>query len=271
MAIDFLETIDELTFRRKNNTCSIYELRLPIFAPVKKFSTNSMIYLDFIKNKHTRRIDNEWGNITIQNKLLTQVHKDILDTIVICAESTQMLEDNRLLVCFSIKRVLKKYGSNISNSTWFREVIEDIMGALIRLKNKNNQFFYFHIINSMYFDDNNHLGGIILSSEYLSFFQETLAVNYNTVIRKIIAIDSSLIKAIIRFFIAHNFIEITLPELLLVLDIQAPKGQRYYRKIRQEIVRQTELLRSFNINYFDDSELFEYKGSKRIKFTPGVK
>lgn len=46
----------ELGYKKQNSTCSIQEIRLPVFAPIKRYTPSSAIYKDFLKNKRTRTI-----------------------------------------------------------------------------------------------------------------------------------------------------------------------------------------------------------------------
>ena len=63
----------------ERSTSTVEELRVPIFAPVVQIAKNSSTYKEFIQNKNVRKIKTKWGEVEIRNRLLTQVHKDLLD------------------------------------------------------------------------------------------------------------------------------------------------------------------------------------------------
>ena len=51
--------------RFENNTATVTELRVGIFAPIEKISANSTIYKDFIKNNRKRKLTTPWGEVTV--------------------------------------------------------------------------------------------------------------------------------------------------------------------------------------------------------------
>ncbi|HFP7631146.1 TPA: hypothetical protein ACHD2A_001905, partial [Campylobacter jejuni] len=101
------------------------------------------------------------------------------------------------------------------------------------IKLENQTEFYFHIISAMGYNEKGDFGGIILSKEYLDFYQKTIAINYNKEIQSIVLIENSLVKSIIRFFLSHNQINITLENLLIALGLEINTKDRYFRKIKQ--------------------------------------
>ncbi|EGK7562043.1 hypothetical protein IO476_001040 [Campylobacter coli] len=260
--LDYLE----LGYKKQNSTCSIQEIRLPVFAPIKRFTPTSAIYKDFLKNKRTRSINTQWGNVTIKGSLLTQIHKDILDLIVLNNTKIQILKDQRISVDFSISTVLKSYGDAGFNYKWFKSILEDIMGAVVKIKLENSTEFYFHIISAMSYNEKGDFGGIILSKEYLDFYQKTIAINYNKEIQSIVLIENSLIKSIIRFFLSHNQINISLENLLIALGIEISSKDRYFRKVKQEIRENKDIFTNFKINFDISKNTFEYKGNDSVNF-----
>lgn len=256
----------ELGYKKQNSTCSIQEIRLPVFAPIKRYTPSSAIYKDFLKNKRTRTINTQWGNVTIRGSLLTQIHKDILDLIILNNTKIQILKDQRISVDFCISNVLKSYGDAGFNYKWFKNILEDIIGAVIKIKLENQTEFYFHIISAMGYNEKNDFGGIILSKEYLDFYQKTIAINYNKEIQSIVLIENSLIKSIIRFFLSHNQINITLENLLIALGLEINTKDRYFRKIKQEIKESKNIFSNFKIKFNENKNTFEYKGNNSVNF-----
>ncbi|EIE4559095.1 hypothetical protein LDI20_001536 [Campylobacter lari] len=266
----YLEAIlfdkSELINIKKNSTCTTMEIRLPIFAPINKATGKSKIFIEFQKNRRTRQVTTQWGEVFIKGSLLTQVHKDILDLIVSSAKKIIETKDERLLIEFSISEVLKKYKDTGKNHKWFKNILEDIITTVVKIKDHNNVEYYFHIIGSMKYDEGNNFVGIILSKEYLQFYRKTLSINYNKEVENIVHIENSFIKSIIRFFISHNKINIEFDNLLTALGIDCNKTERNYRKLRKELETHIDCLNQFNIKYDKFKETLKYNGNDNVKF-----
>lgn len=256
----FEKFINEVHAKKNTSTCSVQEIRLPIFAPIKRYTPSSAIYKNFTKNKMKKITTTQWGTIAIKGFLLTQIHKDILDLITICANKITPTDDKRLAVEFSINEVLRNYTGATSNHKWFKNLLEEIMSTTISVKFSDETIYYFHIISAMKYNEKGDFAGIYLSREYIEFYQKTLAVNYNKLIKDIVDIESSLIKSIIRFFLSHNEINIGLVGLLEALGMEVDVKSRYFRKIRQEIKDNTFLLEQFDIRFNSVRENFKFKG-----------
>lgn len=244
--------------------CSVQELRLPIFAPINKTNPNSSIYMDFIHNKRSRKVQTQWGEVEVKGSLLTQVHKDLLDLMVFCAKNKKLTNDNRLLLEFSTADLLKLYGDKGFNYKWFKNLLDEIMLTVIHLKTKEGTSYAFHIISAMEYNDKKEFVGVLLSSEYLQFYKDTFAINYNKEIPRLIGLKNSVVKSIIRFFLSHNTLNISLENCFPAIGIKAEKNTRYYRKLKQELIQNAKLLSNFNIELKD--ECFIYKGNDNVKF-----
>ncbi|TNH37079.1 hypothetical protein FDW45_01920 [Campylobacter helveticus] len=263
---NFNSNMGYIEFKKSKTTCSIQEIRLPIFAPIKKSTPSSTIYKDFVRNRRTRILKTQWGEVSIKGSLLTQVHKDILDLIVLFSSKMRLLEDKRLSISFSTSEILKNYGDIGHNYKWFKNILEELISAVIIIKDFNNTAYYFHIISAMLINEKGDFGGIILSKEYIEFYQKALAINYNKEIKNIVCIENSLIKSIVRFFLSHNEINITLDNLLLALGLQIQAKDRYFRKIKQELKQNVTLFAKFNIIYSWEKCNFIYQGNSNVNF-----
>ena len=251
-------------FKLQETTCSVQEIRLPIFAPLTKINPKSVIYNDFIANKRTREVITSWGKVRVKGSLLTQTHKDLLDLIILNADKKRITSDNRLLIEFSTYKVLKTYGDKGRNYKWFRAMLDDIMGSVIYLETNNKKGYAFHIISAMQYDDNKEFIGVLLSSEYLEFYKENFAINYNNEVANIISIESSILKSIVRFFLSHSSLDIEIDNLFEAIGVKVDKKDRFYRHIRLVIEKNSETLAKFNI-FFKDN-IFSYKGNNNVKF-----
>lgn len=251
-------------YKLQETTCSIQEIRLPIFAPIKKATPKSAIYDDFINNKRTRIVETAWGEVKVKGYLLTQVHKDLLDLIVLKADKKAITDDNRLLIQFSVARVLEGYGDKGYNYKWFRVMLDELMGSVIHLNTHNKKGYAFHIISAMKYDDKKEFVGILLSSEYLKFYKENFAIDYNKETLNIISIDSPILRSIVRFFLSHNNLNIKIDDLFEAIGIKTDKKDRFYRYIKRILKENAAMLESFNIKIQENTVI--YKGNNNVKF-----
>lgn len=260
---DMLDGIDKKVY---STTCSVQEIRLPLFAPVKQVTHNSHIYENFINNKKTRKVKTQWGSVNVKNFILTQKHRDILDLIALYSKNIKRLEDGRIALSFSISKILKAYEDSGNNYVWFRSILEELMGAVIMIIDSKGKKYYFHIISAMKFDERGDFAGIILSNEYLAFYSDTLAINYNREIMKILSIQSSFIRALVRFFISHIQVNISFEDLLLALGVDE-SSDRYIRSLKKHVKDNAKILDYFGIKFDDYRLMFIYKQSKiDVKF-----
>lgn len=249
-------------YKIQETTCSVQEIRLPIFAPIKKINPKSAIYDDFINNKRIRIIKTKWGEVKIKGFLLTQVHKDLLDLIVLNADSKNITDDNRLLIQFNVTKVLKNYGDKGCNYKWFKTMLDELMGSVIYLHSNNEKGYAFHIISAIKYDDKKEFVGVLLSSEYLQFYKDNFAINYNKEVLNIINIKGSILKSVVRFFLSHSAINIKVDDLFEAIGIKVDKKDRFYRHIKQILKENAEMLEKFNIKYKEN--IFIFKGNDNV-------
>jgi hypothetical protein len=58
------------------------ELRTGMFAPIEKLTKNSATYKKFVENGKKRSVMTSWGDMTIKQQILTQVHRDLYIHII---------------------------------------------------------------------------------------------------------------------------------------------------------------------------------------------
>ena len=103
----------------ESSTATITELRIPIFAPVQKLSGNSVTAREFKNNGGIRIIETSWGKVEIRGrKLLTQVHRDLLDCIYTHASKVLPLPTEEVVLIFSQTKILKEYSRNSKSVHW---------------------------------------------------------------------------------------------------------------------------------------------------------
>ncbi|EAI3920856.1 hypothetical protein ACI4X5_000490 [Campylobacter upsaliensis] len=254
----------------EKSTSSIDELRVPIFAPISQINKNSSIYKSFVENKNIRTIETKWGAIEIRNRILTQTHKDILDLIFTYADEIQEQIDGSVMIKFTRSKILQEYTQgeySSKNFKWFKEKLLEIKDSVIRYKDKNDRSFAFNIIDTVIEDRNNF--GIIISKSYVNFYEKSLSVNYKKEIPRLLEIENSLLKAIVRFFFSHTNCNIKIDDLFITLGFPM-ESTRWLQISKKEIRESIDILAGFGIHYDEKKEVFYYQGNKNINVIPAV-
>lgn len=263
----------------EQSTASVTELRVPIFAPVQKLSGNSTTAQAFKKSGGIRVIETSWGKVEIRGrKLLTQVHRDLLDCIYTHASNINYKEDGDVAILFSQGKILREYSADKSesyetNTKWLREKIEEIRDVTVKFEDGSKRSADFNLIKYLDYDDEASSYCITLDKRYLRFYEQELSIGYKRELPKLLKVDSALVRAIVRWFFTHK--EESKYKLLTVFEalgfpIDSPKTLQVSK--REMKLRREELL-SFGIDYDpEDGEhgSFYYRGNENVSFIPSL-
>jgi len=261
----------------ENSTTTITELRIPIFSPVQKLSGNSVTAREFKKNGGIRTIETSWGKVEIRGrKLLTQVHRDLLDCIYTHATKIMPLVNDEVVIVFSQTKILKEYSGEEKSKSWetqtkwLKEKIKEIRDITVNYVNTKGDSFDFNLISHLDYLEEHKAYSITLDSRYLKFYEKELSINYKKELPKLLKVDSALTKAIIRWFFTHKkeskFKLITVFEAL-GFPVDSPKSLQVAKR---EIKSRVGELQSFGIDYNPKEEIFYYRGNEAIGFIPSL-
>lgn len=270
-------TLFNVVEKLENSTTTITELRIPIFSPVQKLSGNSVTAREFKKNGGIRTIETSWGKVEIRGrKLLTQVHRDLLDCIYTHATKILPLPTDEVVIVFSQTKILKEYSGDSKSKSWetqtkwLKEKIKEIRDITINYVNTKGDSFDFNLISHLDYLDEHKAYSITLDNRYLKFYERQLTINYKKELHKLLQVDSALIKAIIRWFFTHKkesrFKLITVFEAL-GFPIDSPKSLQVAKR---EVKSRVGELQSFGIDYNPNDEMFYYIGNSGIGFIPSL-
>lgn len=259
---DTLEKIEK-------STSTVDELRVPIFAPVVQIAKNSGTYKEFVQNKNVRKIKTKWGEVEIRNRLLTQIHKDLLDLIFSYSRETRKLENGKIVVFFSQTEIMKRYGDSGKNLRWFREKLSEIRDAVILYRDNKGNEFDFNIISNKAFNFDIDMFGIILDDAYVKFYENGLSINYKTCLPALLKVESPLLRSIIRFFFTHNSLSLSIDDLLHTVGFPM-ESVRSVQMAKKELKESQKILEEFDIEYSDAKKLFYYKGHQPVSFFPSI-
>jgi hypothetical protein len=261
----------------EQSTSSIAELRVPIFAPVQKLSGNSTTAQNFKKNGGIRIIETSWGKVEIRGrKLLTQVHRDLLDCIYAHANEVKHLDNGEIILLFSQTKILKHYSGGgksdawSKQTKWLKDKIKEIRDVTVNYENTKGDSFDFNLISHLDYLDEYNAYSITLDKRYLKFYEREISINYKKELPKLIQIDSALIKAILRWFFTHK--NESRYKLMTVLDAlgyptNSPKS---LQSAKRELKSRVGELNNFGLDYDYEDEIFYYRGNANVGFIPSL-
>ena len=259
---DTLEKIEK-------STSTVDELRVPIFAPVVQIAKNSGTYKEFIANKNVRKIKTKWGEVEIRNRLLTQIHKDLLDLIFSYSKETRRLENGKIVIYFSQSEIMRHYGDLGKNLKWFREKLSEIRDAVILYRDNKGNESDFNIIANKAFDFEQDMFGIILDDAYVKFYENGLSIDYKKNVPELLKVGSPLLRSIIRFFFTHNSLNLNVDDVLHTIGFPM-ESTRTVQLAKKELKESQDILEQFFIDYDASKRIFYYKGHKSVSFLPSI-
>jgi len=263
----------------KYSTSTVEELRVPIYAPVKQLPPQSSAVIQFKKNNNVRIIKTKWGQVEIRNRLLTQTHKDIMDLIFTYKKKIKRLDDGTIALYFSQSEISKMYNQDPTeedkskkskNLKWFRQKLDEIADCRIQYKDNTGNEIDFRIILKKAYSAQEDLFGIILDSNYVEFYEKGLSVNYSSKLPDLIAIESPLVKSIVRFFFTHKALNLSLENVLETVGFPLPASIRTLQTAKKTLRENIELFKTFGIEYNSKKEIFYYKGTDNIYINTGL-
>jgi len=261
----------------ENSMQTILELRVSPFLPVSKINKNSQIYQQFVENNNVLERETAWGKIQIRNRLLTQYHLDVFNALMsLKNKEIFVLKNNDIAIFFNLHQLAKKMGI-----TWGKKTKENLIDTflemrdvvIVRWDNNNNLIGTYNIIKDAKFSRKLEKFGVVISKEYIDFFNAQITINFSDVFEKIRQIKGrgeGLIKAIINFFITQKTKQrITLLQLLNTIAYPT-SSERQIREAKKILNTNVELLKQFNVHYNKNTQILEYTQIDTIKFLPPV-
>jgi len=260
----------ELTCYDKAEICNstASQMRTLMFAPVVKYKQNPA-FKEFIKNNMILKFQNGEDSLQVRNRFLTQLHRDVLDLMLKKAKLKAVKEGYVLVSEFSEYEMLEELGHKYKNNTvWFRNIIREFQDINIIWKN-NKREVSFHILRGYRINKLTGQHAVIFDDSYINYFySRDIGVNYKHLINDIVALDSPILKAIVRFVISNSFekFKMSLINILEKIGIKRENGERQYQKIIKTVKDNKDLLKEkFNI-VLTDGDIVEYEYNQNISF-----
>jgi len=259
----------------EQSTSTVSEIRVPIFLPVAKIAHNSKIALEFKKNENILKLKTSWGNVELRGrKLLTSVHRDILDCISTYNRKTELCMNGDIKIYFTLTNILKQYGHKNPNANiaWLKKRIEEIRDLTVNYVRNNGDNFDFNLISNISHSEELKMYCITLDKAYVKFYESELSINYKKELPKLLQIKDPIIKTIIRWFFTHS--SQTSYGLTTVLDaIGIPTdflSLRMFQLHKKSIKDGIGILNKFGIDFNFKEEIFFYTGNENVAFIPSL-
>lgn len=236
-------------------TTTVSQSRLPIFLPVKRVASQ--------KESVNIEISNSWGKCTIRKCRLTQVHRNIIETIF--NKHKQLYIDDNGEVSFLFNPYdIQKFLGKAPDNRWFSQKLDELRETTIVVQSDKWKVHtgiilrHQYLTNDDYRDSNSTKFGqenpymVTFSSEFMKLFSFDLNVYYNKLLGELVLIKSSVTQAVIRFCLTHRSINIELVNLLsTIYAVRPDMSKRAIRYVFSEIQDNIETLKNFGITIRD--------------------
>jgi len=235
-------------------TTTVHQCRGGLFLPVKEFS------------RHFSGIDkpfeNQWGRITLKKCRLTQIHQNILESIIVSAEQIRKLPDGRIAFLYSPARILRFMGVSSKNHTWLYDKLSDLLTTEIEIETDT-----FRTSGTLLFEKSESKvsipgrflpsgkgDGIRVATRYQlvvfhpffsRLFDVDVALHYQLLLPEILKLGHAVTQAVVRFCLSHDALNMSLSEVLTALGaISNITPERTRRRIVKHIRDEAETLKS---------------------------
>ena len=250
---------------------SIMENYLPIFLPFNKLRKNNPLYKKFIDNGNILRIENKYGVLEIRNRLITQQHKDILETMLSNSKSYISEEQTMFVTIESRYDFLKQIGMCTTNYKYLEEKIKELEDISISSKYQttNGKIIeeQFGIIAAIKMVEDitksNHkkIIKVKFTKEFTAFYLDSNLLDYKKHINKIAELPTPFLKSIARYMLIHNKHQINISTFIENLGFDKIFTRNEINRKKKELEEYKECLKDLNIEVVSSKD----KQSNTIK------
>ncbi|HIF9233427.1 TPA: hypothetical protein ACX6QG_003738 [Photobacterium damselae] len=218
--------------------------RTCMFLPVKQISKNFQ--------GRTIQVENSYGTITLNDCVLTQVHRNICDAIFTNYEP-MVLDDGSTAFAFSKYELLDYLGcKSKTNTQWLYNKFEDMRKASIVLKSNNGEkivecsqgVLREHQRTVLKSSENgSELYGVIFSSNFMKMFKQELNIFSGSLTQNILSLNHCITQAFVRSCISHRQINKDLDSILSEIGVnRATVSPQAYNKNKRLILSESDAL-----------------------------
>jgi hypothetical protein len=204
---------------KKLMTGTVSQYRLPMFLPINHPPRG------FFAPKGTgeeRITETPWGQVSVKG-ILTQIHRDVLDAIMVVAEENWVV-DNCMKVKFDPAKVIRRIKPKTrTNLTWLMRLIKSMGDVEAELQiSGQSRSIYSNVVKQVEYDSEierkrklvrqkgyegtvqSNYWIVELSAAFTTLFKTELNINYAEVLPDIVRLKHGLSKAVARWFLTHQ-------------------------------------------------------------------
>lgn len=244
------------------------EIESQFYVPVNKISKRSVTYQNFVANGNKRIIDTDYGTIEIRNRLLTERHKEIVNSIIKNSQ-LQVMPDGNLCAMFQFSNVMTELKMG-NNSAQLKEDIKQIVDAVFVIKFGNKEKSM-HIFTKLYTDNDSGLQVVVLDRDYVLMYKHNFSTSYKKLQEKISEIPYPALKTIVHYLIVKNAKDTEDENIFYLNDVlerigypvESPSSLKEVKKNLK--LYAAELKKHFNVDYNIDTKVFTTTKHESVK------
>lgn len=199
------------------------------------------------------------------------MHRDIIEAILTYHKQIHVSPEGDVAYLINPYELIKKMRSTC-NMTCFKQHLEDMRATQLIVNESGWTIHSGILLRYKYLEDakeTTRFGkgktfAVQFSREFMRAFTLELNVHYPRLVEDILAIESPLIRATVRFFLTHTNTNIRTGKLLDTLGIVGV-SERSRRLKTRELLKHSDLLEHFGITI--NSDTLKYRQHELVWFT----
>lgn len=208
------------------------------------------------KDESVTVFKNNHAEVSVKGRLLTQIHRNILDAIFSYYEPARTNNDGSVSYAFTLHSLMKHLGDkHARNHSWLRDRLDDMMMVVLITKTIDGWTNHSHILsNHRYSEKASNRNGdplyvVTFDPYFLNYLRYDLHVHTEKLTPQILDLKHAQTQALVRYLISHTETNKALDEVLTTIgvfrDDITDRGKRY---LQAAILQESEALeRDFGI------------------------
>ncbi len=208
------------------------------------------------KDESVTVFKNNHAEVSVKGRLLTQIHRNILDAIFSYYEPARTNNDGSVSYAFTLHSLMKHLGDkHARNHSWLRDRLDDMMMVVLITKTIDGWTNHSHILsNHRYSEKASNRNGdplyvVTFDPYFLNYLRYDLHVHTEKLTPQILDLKHAQTQALVRYLISHTETNKALDDVLTSIgvfrDDITDRGKRY---LQSAILSEKEALeRDFGI------------------------
>lgn len=208
------------------------------------------------KDESVTVFKNNHAEVSVKGRLLTQIHRNILDAIFSYYEPARTNTDGSVSYAITLHSLMKHLGDkHARNHSWLRDRLDDMMMVVLITKTNDGWTNHSHILSGHRYSEkaSNRNGDpmyvVTFDPYFLNYLRYDLHVHTEKLTPQILNLKHAPTQALVRYLISHTETNKALDEVLTTIgvfrDDITDRGKRY---LQAAILQEREALeRDFGI------------------------